>query len=177
MARDVALALCLLFVPLAAHAEPQLSVRLGTGAGVYQHGAATDARFDLHLSADVLFGDPFPNRVRLGPLLDLRTGDFTSFEIAGGMTVLLPVVDGFPLLLSAGGGYAARDRGAGAVGFGRVAFGYRDYSYSLYGWCAAVYVDTRVSIDRWEVVGGVEIDVALLAAPFLALVTALRGHP
>ena len=50
----------------------------------------------------------------------------------------MPIADGFPLLISAGAGYAARERGSGPIALARLAFGYRDYSYSLYGWSLTV---------------------------------------
>ncbi len=154
--------------PESAHADAQVSSRLGIGGGA-RRGAlgAVDGRFEMLLRAEVLFGGARPDVVRVGPAIDLRTGNFASAEVAGGLTLLLPVASGWPLWLTAGAGYAARDDGpSAAIGLVTIAFGYRDYDYSdPYGFAVDVYATYRTDFEdpsRFEITAGLSFDLELI---------------
>ncbi|MCZ7686618.1 MAG: hypothetical protein M5U28_50865 [Sandaracinaceae bacterium] len=79
--------------------------------------------FEMGLRSDLLFGEAHPARVRLGPALDLRTEGFRTFEIAGGLALLLPVESGFAFTVTGGAGWGARPEGRdGALALGQLAF-------------------------------------------------------
>lgn len=168
--------------PGVARADAQISSRLGVGGGARRlDGGSVDGRFEMLLRAEALFGPAGPDVVRVGPALDFRTGDFASAEIAGGLTLLLPIARGWPLWLTAGAGYAARDDGpSAAIGLGTIAFGYRGYDYQdAYGFAVDVYVSTRVDFEepgRFEITAGLAVDLALIfVLPAMAIITWARG--
>ena len=173
--RGALLLATLLLAPLDAHADGQWSARLGMGGGASMDRTrgASEGIFELHLAADVMFGGARPNVVRVGPLFDLRTSDFATAEGALGVTLSLPLLQGFPLTISAGTGAASRRANPDALFvLGRVAFGYHPYNYlAPYAYALGVYADVRRdlgAINLWQVTGGVEIDLEFLVAiPFM----------
>ncbi len=154
--------------PTVARGDAQVSSRLGIGGGArHDELGAVDGRFEMLLRAEVLFGGSRPDVVRVGPAIDLRTGNFASAEVAGGLTLLLPIASGWPLWLTAGAGYAARDDApSGAIALGTIAFGYRDYDYhDPYGFAVDVYATYRVDFEdanRFEITGGLAFDLELI---------------
>ncbi len=163
--RAALLALLVAAVPSAAAAHPQTSARLGAGAGA----ASGDFVFEMHLRSELLFGPNEVRAFRIGPALDLRTADFETAEAAGGLAVLLPVATGFPITFTTGAGWASRPGDAdGPIAVGTLAWGYRSYNHHhVYGYALSLYASTRVALDdtsRWEITGGVEIDLLFLVA-------------
>ncbi|MGF1468367.1 MAG: hypothetical protein ACFCGT_19770 [Sandaracinaceae bacterium] len=183
----IALAAAALGAPAVAEADDdlaaQLSTRLVTGAGLcipVGVGRAPGFLYELGLRADLLLGRGRPERVRAGPLVDLRTDGFRSIEPGGGLSLWVPTGRGLGLSLLAGGGYAFRRQGRdGPFALGSVTVAYRPYNYfGAYGWMAGVYAALRVQVDDprgWEATLGVSLDLALLAVPFLILAQRIRG--
>ena len=133
---------CALF-PARAFAFPQVSTRIGLG-GAITFEPQTHGAFSLASTTDVLFGPRLPDRMRVGPTLDLRTNGFKSFEPAVFATLLLPAWSGFPFTVGAGAGYAFRHHAADAPFIAaRVTFGYRPVNYYGYGWAHQIYLDLR----------------------------------
>lgn len=166
-----------------ASADGQWSSRLGIGGGVLTDRAASarEGVFELHIAGDLLFGGARPNVIRIGPLVDLRTGDFVTAEASGGVSLSLPVIASFPLTISGGLGYASR-RGDldNAFVLSRVTFGYHAYNYlSPYAYALDLYVDGRVDLARdglWQVMAGVEIDLEfVIAIPVMFVAKWLTG--
>lgn len=171
--------------PRAASGDAQVSSRLGVGGGA-RHDAAAEVvgRFEMLLRAEVLFGGARPDVVRVGPALDLRTGNFASAEVAGGLTLLLPIAGGWPLWITAGAGYAAReDDPSAAFALATLAFGYRGYDYhDPYGFAVDVYATYRADFEdpgRFEVTAGLAFDLELIfVLPARALISWIRsGDP
>ncbi|MFW6050272.1 MAG: hypothetical protein ACODAU_03815 [Myxococcota bacterium] len=156
-------------MPASAAAEPQVSSRLGVGGGARWADGDTDGLFDMVLRAEVLFGDPGDEHVRVGPAVDLRTASFRTIEAAGGAALLLPTWRGYPIVLTAGVGWAER-RGAPdtPIFAGTFAWGYRSYNFhGAYGFGLMGYVTARTDLidpHGWEIVAGVEIDLEFLVA-------------
>ncbi len=182
-----ALSLTLLLAPRAAAAQgwdAKISSRLTLGGGAYvaEQTPSPWPLFELGLRSDVLFGEARPARVRFGPALDFRSEDFRTFEVAGGLAVLLPVDRGFAFTLTGGGGWGARPQGRdGPLALGVIAFGWRPYDYfSAYAWGIDGYVSTRVQLNEprvWEITVGVEVDCGILfAIPFMFLYELAHGH-
>jgi hypothetical protein len=165
-------AAAVLALPCAASADDwdaRVSARLALGGGAYiaEQGPDPWPLFELGLRSDLLFGEARPAQVRFGPAIDLRTEDFRTFELAGGLAVLLPIDSGFALTVTAGAGWGARPEGRdGALALGQLAVGWRPYNYfSAYSWAINFYAGTRVQLMEprvWEVTAGIEIDLEIL---------------
>lgn len=177
IARGLALVLALA-APSLAHADDwdaQVSARLTFGGGAYVPEALGDPwpLFEMGLRSDLLFGEARPARVRLGPALDLRTEGFRTFELAGGLALLLPVESGFAFTVTGGAGWGARPEGRdGALALGQLAFGWRPYNYfSAYAWAVNLYAGARVQLLEprvWEITIGLEFDLEFLfVIPFM----------
>jgi len=167
-----------LALPSAAFADAQVSSRLGIGGGARRDAlGAVDGRFEMLLRAEVLFGGARPDVVRVGPAIDLRTGNFASAEVAGGLALLLPIAGGWPLWVTGGAGWAARNDGPDAAfGLATLAFGYRGYDYhDPYGFAVDLYVTYRVDFEdagRFEITAGLAFDLELIfVLPTRALIT------
>lgn len=162
-----------------AHAIPQINAGVTIGGGaVVAPSDLTDGIFHLGLHSDVLFGRDDPRDLGLGPYVELLTADFASLDAGAGLTVLLPIHDTFPLMLSAGGAYSVREGGDDVVLATRVAWGSRSYNYhAVYGLAAVVFVDVRAGIDSGsvEIIGGASLDLALLVLPVLGLWMWIHG--
>lgn len=179
-------------VALADGLDAQVSSRLMLGGGAAFEPSSsgqlgTEALFDLGARADVYFGDDRPCRVRLGPELELRTATFETIEVALGPAILVPVFGDFTLGLALLGGYAFRLPRAldpsrdGATLSATLRFGYQPYDhYDAYSMGLHLYVTGRAGAfdqERWEVVGGVEVDLELIfVTPFRFLAMALSAH-
>jgi hypothetical protein len=153
-----------------ARADGQISSRLAVGAGA-AHAAAggTEALFELAVRTELLFGPATFGSFRIGPAIDLRTSDFVTAEAAGGLAVMFPLATANPLVLTAGAGWASRPGTAdGPFALGTLAWGYRSYNHhAAYGYALQLYASGRLGLDdtsRWEITGGVEIDLVFLIA-------------
>jgi hypothetical protein len=166
----------------------QWSVRYGFGMGAASKAMGEDYLLDTRLQleqtlrTEVLFGKPGDEHFRVGPALDLRFQRFETAEIAGGLSVLFPIARGYPLLLTAAAGYAARSQPQSDGGFvmGTLAWGYRSYNFhSFYGLGLQIYVSTRVHMDdpsHYEITAGIEVDLAaLFVIPAMFLISLFRG--
>ncbi len=169
------------FVSNAAKADGQWNARLGIGFGGSLGGAEPDFLYTNSLRAEVLFGAPGDEHIRLGPALELRTADFCSIEGAGGATLLLPLFRGFPLTVSALVGYAARrDRESGAFVAGILTWGYRSYDFhDPYQMGFQIFVSARTDLHEnpvTEITAGIELDLeALFVLPARLIISFFRG--
>ena len=176
----------------AAQASPQFSGRIGFGFGAALGDLDKEFLFEMLLRGEVLFGAPGDEHVRVGPALDLRTVDISTFEAALGATILLPIARGYPITLTAAAGYAFRADGLQSRGFpitnGPIAvatltWGYRSYDFhNVYGAALQVFVSARVHLDdvsRFEITAGIEVDLeylVLIPALFFRMLTK-KGDP
>lgn len=168
----------------------QWSVRYGFGMGAASKAMGEDFLLDSRLlleqtlRTELLFGKPGDEHFRIGPAFDLRFQRFETAEVAGGLSVLFPIARGYPLVLTAAAGYAARAQPQTDGGFfmGTLAWGYRSYNFhSFYGLGLQIYVSTRVHMDdvsRYEITAGIEIDLAaMFVIPAMFLISLFRGGP
>lgn len=165
--RVTMMCVCVVAISSVARADVQVSTRPYVGGGALLAPQGDEARFDLGLRADALFGPAHVDAFRAGFSLDTRFADFETAEGSLGLTLLAPVFAGFPVTLTASGGYALRSDGqSGPIGVGTFAFGYRAYNYhNAYGYALNAYVSSRLWLDDtdvWEITGGVEIDAEFL---------------
>ena len=169
-----------LFAARDAAADSQMSVGATVGAaeiGLRQPPRDTD--FHLGVVADVLLLRNRDTDMAVGPYVGVATEAFDSLTVQAGAEWLLPLIRGdLPFILSVGG-LAHR-----APGFGwepgvssRLFFGSRDYNFhSAYGLGAGLFVEGRYGFGdgkEGDVVFGAQIDLALLAMPFVFLYEAV----
>jgi hypothetical protein len=167
-----------------AQAEPQTSV--GVTVGVAGEGSSHDiwgerTAFHLGLHGDVLFGRSSTSDFGVGPYLEILTHAFDEVQFGGGVSGLLPILDTFPLVLSAGA-YGRK----GPPGFGlepglagELFWGSRSYNFnSRYVLSGGLLTQMRYGLGpshETSVVIAAQIDLGLLVLPVLFLVTAARG--
>lgn len=175
-----------LVVPSSAAADVQWSARLGMGGGSTMGDQPKQFIWENVLRSEVLFGGRGDEHFRIGPALEFRTIDYSTFEMAGGLAVLLPVFRGYPIVLTALAGYALRQApygGDGPVFVGTFGWGYRSYDWhGDYQAGLQPYISARVALDdpsRYEITGGIEFDLEyLFVIPYLFFRSlAGRGPP
>lgn len=89
----------------AAAGPPQVGVGVTVGAA----GVGTEQRlwdetvFHLGARGDVLFGRDGSNGFGIGPYLELLTHDFGELQGGAGASLLIPVTELYPVVISAGG--------------------------------------------------------------------------
>lgn len=133
-----------------------------------------DTRFCSALVGDLLFFRESNHGVGFGPYVELGTAGFWDARFGGGGSLLLPVHDVLPLVVS----FGLYDHELRAASLGATVFwGARSYNFSsTYNWALGIYAsgfrdlegrDTLLSI-------GLEIDGFFVAAPFIYGIQALR---
>jgi hypothetical protein len=166
-----------------ARAEPQATVGLtmgAAGAGLNRSIWQATA-FHLGVHGDVLFGREKNADFGIGPYAEVLTNGFDEIQFGGGVSGLLPVLDTFPIVLSAG----AYGRAA-AGGFGlepglaaEVFFGSRSFNFHApYVMTAGLIGQMRYGLGpskETSIVVGAQVDFAILTLPFVFLINAARG--
>lgn len=159
----------------------QWNGRIGMGFGLMMQDQSSEGFvYEMIVRFDALWGQPGDEHARVGVGLDLRAvlsgppemGD--AFDMGGVLVGLIPTWRGFPIQLSAGGGYGIRAdqwKGGGLNngGFflGTFAWGYRSYNYhdpSHYQMAINAYFSTRVhttNANTYEMTFGITFDLAL----------------
>jgi hypothetical protein len=159
-----------------AKARPQGHVAVrGAVCGVGADGRPwEETRFCSALVGDLLFFRERSRGVGFGPYLELGSAGFWDARFGGGGSLLLPVSEVFPLVVSVGiYDHELRTASLGATVF----WGARSYNYtSSYNWALGVYAS---AYRDWEgrdtlISMGVEVDGFFIAAPFIYAFQALR---
>jgi hypothetical protein len=178
--------LCAAFLSLyaaRAGADPQLTSGLTLGvAGVGDRSelwAAT--RFTGGLRGELLFGRNKDKDWGIGPYVEtLTTSSFDDVKLGGGASLLVPIHEYLPIVLSAGGYAGHRSPWGWEPGLaGELFWGMHGYNFhSLYSMSAGLFAGGRYGLgDSKEVsllVGG-RIDLEMLAIPFLFAWGAIKG--
>ena len=166
-----------------AGADPQTSVglTLGIGANGERSHVWSSTDFAAGIRGDVLFARNRDADFGIGPYAEvLTTTGFSDFQAGGGASLLVPVSQYFPLVLSAGG-YASRSAGWGwePGACADIFWGSHGYNYhSVYTLAAGLFVDGRYALGDSHgvsVIAGARIDLELIALPFLLAYEAIRG--
>jgi hypothetical protein len=166
-----------------AHAEPQASVGITVGAAgqAYDRQWWKRTAFHLGLHGDVLFGRTSNADFGIGPYAEVFTHAFDEIQFGGGVSGLLPVIDTFPIVLSAGA-YARKgpDLHGLAPGLaGELFWGSRSYNFhSRYVLSGGLLAQLRYGLGparETSIVIAAQVDLGLLVLPILFLVTAARG--
>jgi hypothetical protein len=152
-------------------ADPQAST--GVTLGYVETGLRTSASAAFHFGArtDVLFLRHRETDAAFGPYADVATAGFHTLQAGGGVEWLLPVLDGFPLVLSAGGFGGKTDLGWEPGVVAGVFFGSRSYNFhSWYGLATGLFAQGRYGLGdahEGDIVVGVQLDLELVALPFV----------
>ncbi len=166
-----------------AQADPQATVGLtmgAAGAGLNRSIWQATA-FHLGVHGDVLFGRERNADFGLGPYAELLTNGFDEIQFGGGVSGLLPVLDTFPIVLSAG---AYGRKATGAFGLepglaGELFFGSRSFNFHApYVMTAGLIGQLRYGLGpskETSIVVAAQVDFAILTLPFVFLINAARG--
>ncbi len=140
----------------------------GEAEGLFRFGAHTEVTFLRRTNRDV----------GLGVYGEVMTSGFLDVTAGFGASLLLPVHRAMPLVLSVGPHYTysgAHDAGLG----GRLWWGFRNHNhFHPYNTTFGLWVEARGDLTgegRVLVAGGVDVDVAILAYPFMLLDRWARG--
>jgi hypothetical protein len=162
-------------VAVAAEVASGLEVGYGRRLGEGAEGLSL-----LGLRGDVLFGreerDDFAGGLHVGvslpdPLHEVQ-GD-------GGASILVPAIDGAPIVLSVGGFLGSGVARGGILG--RVFWGARAKNdFGTYVATIGIFVEARAALagaDAVDVAIGVHVDGYTLLLPFVVLYESIRGGP
>jgi hypothetical protein len=159
-----------------AHAEPRFNAGLETG--ICWSGDSLSLHhpgFCNALHADVLFLRDSGHDFGLGPSLRLGTARFDDVRLDGGLSLLVPVFQSFPLVLEAGP-HLRNFQQAGV--FGSVFFGLRSFNhYGFYDMSSGLSILAErsfVSGTPSAIWITARIDAEWLALPFVLAYNALR---
>lgn len=198
-AAPVALALALSGAALsasrpAAGAPPQIGVGITVGAA----GVGKDQRlwddtvFHLGARGDVLFGRDGSNGFGAGPYLEVLTHDFGELQTGAGASLLLPLHELFPVVLSAGGylrvpwqdgtgPLAGKDYGVEPGVAGTIFLGTRSYNFSSsYEITVGVLGQARFGLGasrESSFVVAAQLDLAALWVPVVFIIHGLQESP
>lgn len=166
-----------------ARAEPQASVGVTLGVA----GAGLERRlwdttlFHAGVRGDVLFGRAGNDEFGAGPYAEVLTHAFDELQVGAGVSALVPVLDLFPLVVSTGlYGRWSEDADALEPGVAAAVFwGIRSHNFhSSYSMSNGLLAQVRVGLGapkETSVVLAAQLDVALLALPFVYAMNALKG--
>lgn len=184
--RSIVLLSALAAVALAhgtARAEPQATAGLTVGVA----GAGLERRlwettvFHVGLRGDVLFGRSSNDDFGVGPYAEVLTHAFDEIQFGAGVATLVPILDSFPLVLSAGA-YGRRSGDAAGLEPGiatAVFWGSRSYNFhSSYVMTGGLLAQMRLGLGpsrETAVILGAQLDLAFLGLPIVFLVNAIKG--
>lgn len=190
----VSLAAAISFAAPALAAPPQVGVGITVGAA----GAAKDQRvwdetvFHLGARGDVLFGRDGSRGFGVGPYLEVLTHDFGEIQGGAGASLLLPVTELFPIVLSAGGylrvpwrsepgPIADRSYGVEPGLAGTIFFGTRSFNFHTpYEITVGVIGQARFGLGESRessFVVAAQLDLAALWVPVVFIVHGLQESP
>lgn len=178
-----ALPAAIVLAPSVGRAEPQATAGLTLGVA----GAGLDREiwgstlFHMGVRGDVLFGRSQNSDFGVGPYAEVLTHAFDEIQFGGGVSVLLPVIDYLPIVVSAGA-YGRRgddDFGLEPGLTGQLFWGSRSYNFHAnYVMTGGVFGHMRYGLGaskETSIVIGAQLDFVLLSLPALFLINAIRG--
>jgi len=162
----------------------QAAARTGLGFGLAFGDLPRELIWDSHLRAELMFTHRGDEHFSIGPSMEIRGADMDTFEVAAGLSVLLPIARGYPLDVSAQVGYAIRrgqrHGGSAPIFVGTLAGGYRSFNFHHW-WQTSLQLYAQVRMDITEprnlqFMMGVEIDFAqAVIVPALMIRMKVRG--
>ncbi len=175
-----------LFVPATTWAQPEVTTNLALGGGVILsddlelQGAydSTEGVVRLGVNSSITFLRETNREVGLGFYAELMTSSFRDVMPGVGLSLLLPVHHGTPIILWVGAHYVYDGEHAGGVG-GRLWWGFHNHNhYRVYNTTFGIWVEVRANLfgnDDLVIAAGVDFDLHILATPWLWFASWLRG--
>ena len=164
---------------LAQQSHPQANAGLVVGAaGVGQDGEFWQkTQFHLGLRADVLFGRASPADWGFGPVVNLSTNRFDTYQVGAGVSALAPVSEYLPLVFSVGP-QVTRGDSTEAGAFASIFWGSRSFNYhGWYGMAGGLLLEGRAGFGETKertIVIAAHLDLQVLSLPVLMLINAFR---
>lgn len=164
------IALALVCIPaLAGAAEVATGLQVGYGRRLVENAEGLSI---LGLRTDVLFGRDSREDFAFGAHAGFVAPDpFHEAQGDLGLSLLLPVTDAWPIVIS-GGGWLGTGAPAGGV-LGRLFWGVRPHNvFSPYVTTVGLFVETRASLagaNSIDVSGGLHVDGFVFLYPFILL--------
>lgn len=160
-------------------ADSQVSVALTLGGGGAELRApAPKPLFHMGVHGDVMLFRKRDGQFDLGPYVEVLTRTFETFEAGGGATLLIPITEAVPIILSSGPFVRGSALGWEGGFSGGVFLGSRSFNFhSVYGFALGGFAQVRVGLgptNPLDILGGLQIDLELLALPFVLLWQAFR---
>jgi len=166
-----------------AQAEPQgtAGLTIGVAGRGYEREIWDETAFHLGVRGDVLFARSGARDFGVGPYVEVFTHAFDEIQFGGGGSLLVPVIEFLPMVVSAGvyGRHGDDGHGLEPGIAGQLFWGSRSYNFhSSYGMAFGVLGQLRWGLGdsrETSVVIAAQLDVAALSLPFIFLVEAARG--
>jgi hypothetical protein len=163
-----------------AHARPQANTGLVLGvAGRGEEALWEETVFWGGLHGDLLFGREGNGDLGIGPYLSLHTAAFDDVRPGAGASLLVPIHELVPAIVSAGA-FARLGGEAAAGASGRLFLGARSFNYhGAYNLSAGVVIGvdrTFAGPDETVLTVAAQVDGLLFALPFVLAYEALFHH-
>jgi hypothetical protein len=164
-------------------AEPQgtAGITLGLAGAGLDRQIWDKTLFHLGVRGDILFGREKGTDFGVGPYAEILTHGFDQIQLGGGVSGLIPILDPFPLVLSAG---VYGRRGTDGYGFepgvtGQLFWGSRSYNFhGSYVMAVGFLGEARVGLGpsrETSFVLSAQLDVVALSLPAVFLANVIRG--
>lgn len=165
-----------------APARPQLNLALlggVAGVGTKEQGAWETSRLFAAFHADVLLGRNSTRSWGIGPMARVGTYGFSDAQAQLGASLLVPVHDYLPFVLTAGG-YTRLTEGREPGAFASLFWGTRSFNYhGSYVMAGGLVVEARATFgdqaERTVIIAG-HADLQAIALPVVMLINAFRLH-
>lgn len=149
--------------------DPEIQGDYDTSDGVFRMGLSSSVTFLRETNRD--FG--------LGLWAEVMTSTFHDVMPAAGLSALIPVHHGAPIVIFAGAHYDFDGQHAGGIG-GRLWWGAHNHNhYRVYNTTIGIWVEVRANLwgDNRDILiaAGVDIDLHVLATPWLWFASWVRG--
>ena len=164
-------------------ADPQGSAALTIGvAGRGYHRRIWDkTEFHLGLRGDVLFGRSSTHDFGVGPYAEALTDGFDEIQAGAGASVLLPIIDSLPIVVSAGpygrlgkGGYGIEPGIATSLFWGSRSYNFNANYVMTFGLLGQFRAGFGPSKETTIIVA-LQVDLAFLSLPIVYIVEAAKG--
>ena len=177
-----AVILFLTVTPSPASADPQATaaITLGAAGRATKHHLWNETVLHLGLRSDVLFGRSNVTNFGFGPYAEVLTHAFDEIQFGAGGTTLIPLIDGFPIVVSAGayGRYSPTtsiEPGIAAAFFwGPRSFNHHN-AYNMAGGLLAQFRYGLGPSGETAIILSAQLDVVALSLPFQFVFNAIRG--
>lgn len=166
--------------PAAADVQTTTAITIGAAGRGYQRKIWDQTVFHLGVRSDVLFGRRSVSSFGFGPYAEVFTHAFDELQFGAGGAALFPIVDGVPLVISAGPyGRIARTTGiepgvAGSIFWGLRSFNHHN-AYNMAGGLLAQFRYGLGASRETAIIISAQLDVVALSLPAQFLINVIRG--